>query len=150
MGEKSLPLLLASLEPVQNEGEFVYVSLKPKHPAVTRLLSKIGTNDLVAVVTESEGITFILRRELAEGDSFALGYDYDLGGFIATWITLRVHSSLNAVGLTAAVAGALTQAGISCNIVAAFYHDHLFVPVEDGPKAMEVLKNLSQSESSAD
>ena len=60
------------------------------------------------------------------------------------WITLTVHSSLEAVGLTAAVSQALTKANISCNIVAAYYHDHLFVPYMDAEKAMAALQDLTQ------
>lgn len=59
-------------------------------------------------------------------------------------ITLSVHSALEAVGLTAAVSGALTQAGISANVVAAYYHDHIFVPAADAKRAVEVLQTLSR------
>ena len=58
-------------------------------------------------------------------------------------VTLRVHSSLAAVGLTAAVATALTGVGISCNVVAGYFHDHLFVPVDRGQEAVEVLSSLA-------
>ena len=60
-----------------------------------------------------------------------------------TWITLDVHSSLEAVGLTAAVSAALAEENISCNVVAAYYHDHLFVPVADAERAMETLMRLT-------
>ena len=59
------------------------------------------------------------------------------------WITLTVHSSLEGVGLTAAVSRALAEADISCNVVAAFHHDHLFVPLKDADRAMKVLRTLS-------
>jgi uncharacterized protein len=58
------------------------------------------------------------------------------------WITLTVHSSLEAVGLTAAVSKALTEENISCNVVAAFFHDHIFVPVKDAERAMNALQRL--------
>jgi hypothetical protein len=61
---------------------------------------------------------------------------------------LTVHSSLEAVGLTAAVSRALTDANISCNVVAAYYHDHIFVPVQDAKRAMETLVKLTKQENS--
>ena len=63
--------------------------------------------------------------------------------FVAAWVTLEVHSELEAVGLTAAVSRALTQARISCNVLAGFHHDHLLVPVGDAARALEVLSELS-------
>ena len=62
--------------------------------------------------------------------------------FRAAWITQRVHSDLQAVGLTAVIATALAGAGISCNVVAAAFHDHLFVPVEKAQTALTVLQQL--------
>ncbi|WP_367187102.1 ACT domain-containing protein [Mucilaginibacter sp.] len=78
----------------------------------------------------------IVNKELA--DKLNLGYFY-----IAAWIILTIHSSLEAVGLTAAFSNALAKEGISCNVVAAFYHDHIFVAKRDAKKAMSVLKALS-------
>ena len=64
--------------------------------------------------------------------------------FRAAWITLTVHSDLEAVGLTAAFARALGEAGISCNVMAAAYHDHIFVPFDDGPRAFDALVALQR------
>ncbi len=93
-------------------------------------------SDAIGVFRESEGTTIILPRRVA--DAHGLVYD-----FVAAWITLTVNSALDAVGLTAAFASALTNAGISCNVVAALHHDHIFVPVADGTRAVEVLNALS-------
>ena len=87
---------------------------------------------------EDEGTTVIVTIEQAA----QLGPVPD---FVAAWITLTVHSALDAVGLTAAVSAALTEADISCNVVAAAFHDHLFVPVEDAARAMAALQALSES-----
>jgi uncharacterized protein len=84
---------------------------------------------------EKEGVTVILPKEKAD----AMNMPYSA---IYAWITLTVHSSLEAVGLTAAVAKSLTEADISCNVVAAFYHDHIFVPVKDAERAMNALQKL--------
>ena len=62
---------------------------------------------------------------------------------VCAWITLTIHSSLEAVGLTAAVSKALTEANISCNVVAAYYHDHIFVPIKDGTRALQILNDLT-------
>jgi len=58
-----------------------------------------------------------------------------------------VHSSLEALGLTAAVSAALTEAHISCNVLAGFHHDHLLVPVADADRALEILHELAASSS---
>jgi uncharacterized protein len=57
-------------------------------------------------------------------------------------IILQVHSSLDAVGLTAAVSSKLTERGISANVIAAFYHDHIFIPAERAHEAVEALREL--------
>jgi hypothetical protein len=127
MGEKNLQTLLATMHPVQRPGEYVYVLWphgKPLVPAIE------------AAVREAEGLTVVLPR--AEADELGLKYD-----FVAAWITLEIHSELEAVGLTAAVSRALTDAKISCNVLAGFHHDHLLVSVGDSARALEVLAELS-------
>ncbi len=84
---------------------------------------------------EKEGVTVILPKEKAD----AMDIPYET---ICAWITLTVHSSLEAVGLTAAVSKTLTEENISCNVVAAFFHDHIFVPVKDAERAMNALQRL--------
>jgi hypothetical protein len=86
---------------------------------------------------EEEGITVVLEKQVADG----LNMEYP---FIASWITLTVHSSLSAVGLTAAFSQALTNENISCNVVAGYFHDHIFVDHKDGQKAMSVLNRLAK------
>ena len=86
---------------------------------------------------EKEGITLILKKEIAD----KLNLNYSL---ITSWITLTIHSSLEAVGLTAAFSKALADNGISCNVVAAFYHDHIFVDQKETEKAMMILNTFSE------
>jgi predicted N-acetyltransferase YhbS len=126
-GEKNLQTLRASMRPVLREGEYVYVLWPHGKPLA---------GHIEAAVREAEGLTVVLPRAEAEG----LDLPYD---FVAAWITLEVHSALEAVGLTAAVSRALTQARISCNVLAGFHHDHLLVPVADAARALEVLAELS-------
>jgi hypothetical protein len=90
----------------------------------------------VATIREREGLALVLAREGA--DRAGLPYD----GTMA-WITLRVHSALDAVGLTAAFSAALAADGLSCNVVAGAHHDHVFVPHARGVDAMRVLRGLA-------
>jgi len=127
-GETDLKTLLKSMNPIRNDGEYVFCTLND--------YSFIDQKDMIMSFSEAEGTTIIVRKELA--DRFRLKYDYT-----AAWITLKVHSSLDAVGLTAAFSKALADKGISCNLVAGFFHDHLFVPFNDGEKAMEILHTVT-------
>lgn len=126
-GEKDLQKLLRGMQPVLNRGRYVFTTVAGGVPP--------GLAPVVTVA-EAEGLTLVLRAE--EADAARFPYD-----FVASWITLRVHSALEAVGLTAAVAGELAAAGISCNVVAGFHHDHLFVPEERGFEALALLNDLS-------
>ncbi|MDT0456673.1 ACT domain-containing protein [Streptomyces sp. DSM 41527] len=126
-GERDLRALLSGMRPERNEGRFVFVSVPGAVPD--------GLTPVVTV-TEPEGRTLVVHQE--EADRAGLPYDY-----VAGWITLRVHSALDAVGLTAAVATALAQAGLSCNVVAGFHHDHLFVPHAATDEALRRLRALA-------
>ncbi|OAE01183.1 ACT domain-containing protein [Arthrobacter sp. OY3WO11] len=126
-GEKNLEALLAAMHPVQRGGEYVYAMWPDGRPLV---------QGVEAAIREVEGLTVVLPRAVADREGLA----YD---FVGAWITLEVHSALEAVGLTAAVGKALAEARISCNVLAGFHHDHLLVPVADAPRALEVLAGLS-------
>ena len=128
-GEKDLQKLLKNMKPVLNPGEYVF--------AVVKNLDNILRTDTLFEFKEKEAITLVLEKNKA--DTLKLSYQ-----FISSWITLKVHSSLEAVGLTAAFSTALTKQKISCNVVAGFYHDHIFVDIKDAKKAIEVLTNLSK------
>jgi hypothetical protein len=130
-GETDLNKLLQGMQPKLHDGEFVYCTVDSTQHAAT-------LNPL-CVFQEEEAVTVIIPKQQA--DDVSLPYSV-----ICAWITLTVHSSLEAVGLTAAVSKALTEANISCNVVAAYYHDHIFVPVKDAQQAMKVLENLSKQE----
>lgn len=111
---------MSDLDPARRPGEFVFVS---------------GGEPAEATVREDEGLTVVLRRERA--DELGLPYDY-----VAAWITLRVDSTLEQVGLTALFSRALADAGISCNVLAGLHHDHLLVPAERADEAIELLRGL--------
>ena len=116
------------MHPVLNEGEYVFCTIPSNHT--------FDQTKTIGSFKEKEGLTVILEKQLAD----SLGLQYT---FVAAWITLTVHSSLEAVGLTAAFSNALAQERISCNVIAAFYHDHIFVAQADAEKAMQLLQQLS-------
>ena len=122
-----LAQLLRHLEPDLHEGVYVF-ALLPHGTALTGL-------DAVATVREAEGLTVVVQEAVALANHWPVL-------FRAAWITLRVPSDLHAVGLTAAIAGALAQAGLSCNVVAGACHDHLFVPIDQAAPALAALRSL--------
>ncbi|GAB3458517.1 ACT domain-containing protein [Streptomonospora sediminis] len=124
--ERDLDRMVAGLKPQLRPGTYVFARAA-EPPAGVRP---------VATVAEDEGLTVVCTRE--EADSAGLDHD-----FAAAWITLRVHSALDAVGLTAAVSAVLARAGIPCNIIAGFHHDHLFVPAEQGGRAAAILRGFA-------
>lgn len=126
---RDLNLLLHTLEPVLNTGIYVFCSI-PLH-------TNLGAIKPLATFREAEGLTVVLEESIAIAANFTVL-------FHAAWITLTVQSDLQAVGLTAAVARALSDAGISCNVIAAAFHDHIFVPMEDAQTAIAVLVKLQK------
>ena len=125
-GERDLATLLATMTPELVPGRFVFVRVDDVPDDV----------EPFAVVREEEGTTLVMAQQ--DADRLGLGYDH-----VTARITMRVHSALDAVGLTAAFATALAADGLSCNVLAGWFHDHLFVPYDDGPRAVEVLQQLS-------
>ncbi|WP_419487972.1 ACT domain-containing protein [Chryseobacterium bernardetii] len=126
-GEVNLNNILKNLNPLLNEGKYVYCTVDN--------IDEIPFSKILFLFKEAESITVILKKEDAE----ALNLNFS---YVASWITLEVHSSLSAVGLTAKFSQALSDAGISCNVVAAYFHDHIFVDEKDATKAIEVLNGL--------
>ncbi len=125
-----LVILLQTMEPVRNPGVYVFTTF----PAG----SMIDPEFVVTHIREPEGCSVVVEEGTAIRMRLAVL-------FRAAWITLTVHSDLSAIGLTAAVSGALAAAGISCNVVAGAFHDHLFVPEERAADAMDVLWELQRS-----
>lgn len=127
MGETDLAVLLATMEPVLHPEPYGYAvwtgGALPIQP--------------FAAILEAEGMTVV--APLAE--MRAAGMVSDL------WarVSLTVHSDLAAVGLTAAFAGALGRVGISCNVIAGYHHDHLFVQWERREDAMTALRGLADA-----
>lgn len=128
-GETDLGKLLKTMKPVLNEGLYVFCTIQDT--------TRIDPLDIQLLFREKEGVTIVTKMDVA--DKLQLRYS-----FVASWITLTVHSSLEAVGLTAAFSNVLTANQISCNVVAGYYHDHIFVGYQDTDRAMEVLNRIAE------
>ncbi len=129
-GEINRVQLLKTMRPTLNQGEYVFVSVMDS--------TGIDRSITICEFKEKEGITIVLEKSKAE--ELQLKYDY-----VASWITLTVHSALEAVGFTAAFSAELTKHHISCNVIAGYYHDHIFVDKKDAQKAMKTLTDLAES-----
>jgi len=126
-GETNLEKMLANLQPILSVESYVYCFLDYPH---------LPDLPVWACMCEQEGRTLIMRQEEAD----LQGFSYE-----GVWrlITMRVHPSLYAVGLTAQVSTILSDAGIRANIVAGYYHDHVFVPAGSAMAACDLLSQLA-------
>lgn len=130
-GEKELAKLIASMEPVLLPQEYVFATFKTSSYQLLEQLNPIGT------FLEKEGMSVIIEKHMADK------HETPYSG-VFKCITLNVHSSLDAVGLTAAISTKLTQSNISANVVAGYYHDHIFVNVADAKRAIADLYALAK------
>jgi hypothetical protein len=130
-GETNLEKLLASMSPVLNDGEYVFCSFEHAR------YGDLSEMQPIAAFSESEGLTLVIPRSIADSNAFS----YES---VFKSITLKVHSSLEAVGLTATFSSKLTDHNISANVIAGYYHDHIFVPAEDAERALAALEELSR------
>ncbi|KPA82948.1 acetyltransferase [Leptomonas pyrrhocoris] len=166
-GTLDLYELLEGMQPELDEGAS-YIFLTVPHDLAKRNTASIGeivANHAIATFNEEEGLTVVVKSTflqehvlLAQEGGKLLGED--LKSFWKAFaekeelplmghITMRIHSSLSAVGFTAAFSRALTETGISCNVFAGYYHDHLFVPAAAQSKAMTVLTALTKKSNKA-
>ena len=128
--ETDLDTLIRNLEPRILPDTYVFCSVEDAN------YGALSQTSPLASFAESEGLSLVLTRESA--DQEGLAYE---GTFRC--ISLQVHSSLEAVGLTAAVTGELAAEGISANVIAGYHHDHIFVPSRQAESALRLLENMS-------
>jgi len=130
-GETNLEKLLASMAPELMDGEYVFCTFPNARYGDYQDLEP------VAAINESEGLTLLIPKSKADEKNFA--YETAFKG-----ISLSVHSSLDAVGLTAAFSSKLAVHGISANVFAGYYHDHIFVQSELAQSAIEALNEIAR------
>ncbi|MBB1272097.1 ACT domain-containing protein [Psychromonas sp. SR45-3] len=126
-----LDILLKSMSPELIEGNYVFCTVNGA------LLDYLPLQP-IATFLEKEGLTLVLEEHKATEAKL----DFDA---VFSLITLSVHSSLEAVGLTAAFANKLASYGISANVIAGYYHDHIFVQKNKADAAFKALQEFSKS-----
>ena len=122
--------MIARMAPELTDGDYVFCTA-PDAAVAARCVG-----EAIAMFHENEGASFILPLQSAA----SLGFDCSAP---MRRITLCVYSALDGVGLTAAVATALARHAIPCNMVAAYHHDHAFVPAAQAETALAILEELS-------
>lgn len=128
-GETHLSKILRTMDVDVRPGTYVVLTRSAADPVLDAAAE--------ARISEAEGITYVVAEAVARAQG-------EPPGFVGAWLSLRVHSALNAVGVTAAVAGVLAGHGIACNVLAGFHHDHLLVPsarLDDAIAAIRSLRN---------
>ncbi len=131
-GETDLIKMLATLRVLRRPHPVTVVTVPTGEPV------QVG-DGVEAVLAEEEGTTVVATIAEAERRGWPVE-------FRAAWLTIDVHSSLSAVGLTAALSAALAEHEIACNILAGYYHDHLLVPLERADDAVDAIEALTGSE----
>lgn len=130
-GELDLQKLLHSMNPLLHDDIYVFISIPPTEQIPDTLERKMS-------FAETEGTTVIATQAAAEAHKIPFV-------FPSKMISLRIHSSLEAVGFLAAILGHLKDLGIGVNPVSGFYHDHLFVPLGREDEVMDCLRQLSHN-----
>ncbi len=123
-GETDLDAMLASLAVQRRPGIFTYIAVEVPTPGLLAAAH--------AVVKEGPLTTIVLPVESALRAGQLVTIEL-------AWLTLTVQSSLEAVGLTAAVSARLAEIDIACNVLAGYHHDHLLVPVDRVDDAIAAL-----------
>ena len=129
MGKQKLELIISKLEPTLYKEPYVFTQAKDK------LIANV--QHIFALVREKEGTTLVMTQNQADQEQ--LRYT-----FLVARISLSIATELELVGLTALFSNVLAKAGISCNVIAGYHHDHLFVPFEHGEQALTLVQSLQK------
>lgn len=129
-GIKDIQILLRNMEPVLDRTDYVFYST-----GSSKLTAEIVIMNPVVTILEDEGMTVVVSKKQA--DAYKLPFS-----IVFHKISLNIHSSLEAVGLTAAISTALASHNISANVVAGYYHDHIYIPKDSADLALEILEGL--------
>ena len=132
-GEENLTVLLATMEPTLDPTVYVFINSTQPLPSLP-----LATLQPQLIAQEAEGTTIVTTEALAASHGFQEVV------FPCQKISLSIHSSLEAVGLIAAITNRLKDHRISTNVVSGFFHDHIYVPVDRAQDAMRILKELSE------
>ena len=134
-GELNLRTLLATMKPILDQETYVFITTtQPIDQALLSLQPQM-------VFREAEGLTIITSKTIAETHGFN---DHV---FPSKKLSLAVHSSLEAVGLLAAITSRFAESGISTNVVSGYFHDHIFVPLGREEDSMRVLGEMMKEAS---
>ncbi len=129
---QALQDLIRQLSPKLDPNSYVYCTVpRTKYGELEKLKPIVS-------IAELEGLTLVIPLQQAQDE----GLDYYR---VFRRITLEGHSSLEALGLTSVVTSLLADRGITTNVIAGFYHDHMFVPSDRTDEAMEALKELASN-----
>ena len=126
-----LNIMLKKMNPKIIKEDLVFCTISEKQ------LSGLKIKPML-IFREAEGVTIVVKKAFANANKLSYSSIWSL-------ITLNIHSDLLAIGFLASVTRELARAGISVNVVSAFYHDHLFVPKPKAEKAIKILKQLAKS-----
>ncbi|MEO1642368.1 MAG: ACT domain-containing protein [Pseudomonadota bacterium] len=134
MAERDLQTLLKSLQIKACDGIWRFETIPAEASSWAELITLQSVRDIAMLFQEEEGLTVILRADTdtPKDNQWA-------------WLELTVYSNLNAVGFLATISKALAEVNIPCNAVAAYHHDHIFVPIDKVEAAVTALEGLSAS-----
>lgn len=131
MAESDLSKLLGTLSVTRRDGVWRFETIDKDEASWAELVSLRDVRDIAMLFQEREGLSVITSAEASTPEDNRW-----------VWLELSVYSDLQAVGFLAQVAAALTEADVPCNAIAAYHHDHIFVPEGKADAAIRAIEAL--------